>query len=84
MERYITPGVKRQIKALRKKYCEDICSEYYMRTGIPKVVAEMSEQSDKDIQRLKRENTKNTKEAIKNAKKASGKRLKEEDKLIFI
>ena len=84
MERQITPGVKRQVKALRKKYCEGIVSDYFMETGMPKIVAEMVEKDDKDTKRLQREIDRNTREAIKNAQKASGKRLKEEDKLIFI
>lgn len=73
-----------KVKALRKKYCEGMCSDFYIATGIPRQDKEMLEKSDKDIKRLVRENEKNVKEAIKNAKKASGKRLKEEDKLIFI
>lgn len=84
MERQITPGVKRQVKALRKKYCEGIVSDYYMETGVPKVAAEMMQKADKEIKRLNRENDKNTKEAIKNASKVRGRKLKEEDRIVFI
>lgn len=84
MERQITPGVKRKVKALRKKYCEGLVSDYYMETGIPRVMNEMMAKSDIDIKRLSKENDKKVREAIKNAKKTSGRRTKAEDKIIYI
>lgn len=83
MERQITPGVKRQIKALRKKYCSDICSDFYMKTGIPRIVAERMEQFDEDAKPLKKDFDKKQKKAVKQAIR-KGKRTKEEDKLIFV
>lgn len=72
------------MKALRKKYCDGIVSDFYMETGIPLIEHQRREQSDEDIKRLLRENEKNVKEAIKNASKASGRKLKEEDRIVFI
>lgn len=83
MERQITPGVKRQIKALRKKYCEGIVSDFYMQTGIPKIVAERIEQFDEDYKPIAKKQEKKHKEAVKQAIR-KGKRTKEEDKLIFV
>lgn len=83
MERQITPGVKRQIKALRKKYCSDICSDFYMKTGIPKIVAERMEQFDEYAKPIKKDHEKKHKKMVKQAMKIS-KRTKEEDRIIFV
>lgn len=82
MEREIRPGMKRKMKALRKKYCKGLCSDFYIETGIPRIVAERTEQVVDEIKPLLKENEKNVKQAIKVATK--GRKTKKEDKLIFI
>lgn len=71
------------MKALRKKYCEDICSDFYMQTGIPKIVAERIEQFDENFMPIAKKQEKKHKQAIKQAIR-KGRRTKEEDKLIFV
>lgn len=75
--------MKRKVKALRKKYCEDICSDFYMQTGVPKIVAERVEQFDENVKPIKKDHEKKHKEMVKQAIR-KGRRTKEEDKLIFV
>ena len=82
MERKITQDIKRKVAKMRRKYFGDIASEEYIRTGMPSIVTEKLEKLDDDIKRLTRENRKNTKEVIANAKK--GRKGKKEYNTIFI
>ena len=86
MAREIRPGVKRKVLALRKKYCEDLCSEFYMRTGIPRIEMEKIEESKSDISRLMKENQKSVRKAENEALKKAGmnRRDAKEKKIIFI
>lgn len=83
--RKIPQDVKRKVKAMRKKYFEGYCSDYYMKTGIPLMEKEKIEQSKTDILPLMKENEKNTKKAKQNAKqKLKRRRTKIEDNIVFI
>lgn len=84
MEREIRPGMKKQIKSLRKKYCEGLCSDFYIKTGIPRIHAERVEQAKEDLKPMLKENEKKTKEAIKTAKKRRGRKTKKEEQLIYV
>ena len=84
MERKIRPGMKRKVKALRKKYCEGLCSDFYLETGIPKIMYERATRFQDEIKPLVKENDKRVKKAIKVAVKRSGRRADEEDQLIFV
>lgn len=82
----VTQDIKRKVVKLRKKYAEGLVSEEYMRTGIPKHITERVEGAKDEISHLLKENEKNTKQAIKALmkRKRKGRKLKEEDNLIFI
>lgn len=84
MERQITPGVKRKVIALRKKYCEGIVSDYFMRTGMPKEWKERVDEADKQIEKLLKADRKKNKEAIENAPKRKGRKTKAEERIVFI
>lgn len=80
-----TKQMERKLAKLRRKYCEGICSEQYIKTGIPQIRTERLLQAAEEIKPIMKENEKNVKEAIKNAKKArKGRRTKTEDKMIFV
>ncbi len=84
MAKKIPRDVKRKVEALRRKYAEGYVSDFYMQTGIPQIEAERVEQSKIDISKIMKENEKNTKKAIANAKrKLKRRRTKIEDNIIF-
>ena len=81
-----TRDIKRKVQKLRKKYAEGLVSEEYMRTGIPQHITERVEGAKDEISHLLKEDEKNTRQAIKALmkRKRKGRKLKEEDNLIFI
>lgn len=68
----------------RRRYCEGIASEEYIKTGIPRNSSSKQKKEDEEhIQRMLEENEKNTAHAAKNYRKRKSKRKGPEYKIIF-
>ena len=68
----------------RRRYCEGITSEEYIKTGIPRNSTTRQKKDDEDhIQKMLEEDRKNTAQAIKNFRPWKSKRKGPEYKVVF-
>ena len=78
-------STEERMAELREKYCRGLCSEEYIKTGVPRMITEKISEVEKEIPKQEKKAEKKKKKAVEVAKKQRRKRkLKIEDQLIFI